>query len=111
MWQYSRLSILGFGVTAFVTGLFTLARPEIITSRLSISPDGLPSIRGNGLSALAMGLYYILAAYQNNQAFFKLSVPMRLLSTYVFWRQQWIVASAWEGCSATFTALTLYFGL
>lgn len=56
-----------------------------------------------------MGLYYTLAAYQNNTTFFKLTVPMRLLTTIVFWTQggPWRMPAAWEGLGAISTGLAL----
>lgn len=110
MWQYSRITILAFGITAFLSGVLTLLIPETATSQLQIPLDCVPPLRGNGLSAIAMGIYYTLAALQNNRAFFKLTIPMRLLTTFIFWRQGWTLPSIWEGASAFLTALTLWCG-
>ena len=81
-------------------------------------------MNGNSLAAIAMGIYYTLAAYQENDVFFALTVPMRLLSTAVFWSQSrglsagqsesesagaqaWMLAAAWEGGGAVLTAAAL----
>jgi hypothetical protein len=54
-----------------------------------------------------MGLYYNLAAYQENRSFFMMTVSMRLLTTAVFIRQGWTPAALWEGGGAVLTALAL----
>jgi uncharacterized membrane protein len=61
------------------------------------------------LASIAMGVYYNLAAYQNNRAFYALSVPMRTLTAIMFWGQGrvWNMASIWEGGSAALTGLAL----
>jgi len=110
MWRYSRLSILIFGISAFGSGVFTLVSPESMIDSLDLSITSIPSLNANGLAATAMGVYYTLAAYQNNIAFFKLSVPMRLLTTVVFLRQNWVAPAVWEGGFAIFTALALLLG-
>ncbi|KAK0717806.1 hypothetical protein B0T26DRAFT_710896 [Lasiosphaeria miniovina] len=50
-----------------------------------------------------MGIYYTLGACQNNRAFFLATVPMRLLTTAVFWGQNWRAAALWEGIGALLT--------
>jgi len=111
MWKIAHLSVLGFGISAFVTGIFILANPETTIALLNLHLGSVPSIRGNGLAASAMGVYYTLAAYQNNKTFFKLSAFMRIVSAYVFWKQNWIVPALWEGSFAAATALSLFFDL
>jgi hypothetical protein len=52
-----------------------------------------------------MGLYYLLAAYQENSIFFIATVPMRLVTTAVFASLSgpWRVPAAWEGLGAFVT--------
>jgi len=57
-----------------------------------------------------MGIYYTLAAYQENQTFFIATVPMRSLTALVFWRQAWIAPAVWEGGGAVLTAVALGLG-
>jgi hypothetical protein len=59
-----------------------------------------------------MGIYYTLAAVQENRAFFKLTVPMRMLTASVFWAQDggWRMAGLWEGVGAVATGAALYMG-
>ena len=58
---------------------------------------------------MAMGVYYNLAAYQENRVFYLLGVPMRLLTASVFWGHGgvWKTASLWEGGSAVVTGIAL----
>lgn len=107
--SYSSTTILGFGATCFITGGYTLLFPSAVSSALSLPPSALPAVRGNGLAAIAMGIYYTLASVQENRLFFAATVPMRLLTATVFWFQggRWKTASLWEGIGAALTASTL----
>lgn len=107
MFSYTAFTVLGFGITSFFTGVYTLLFPSAISSTLSLPESAVPSVRGNGLAAIAMGIYYTLASVQENRTFFKATVPMRLLTTTVFWMQGWKAASLWEGIGAGLTGLTL----
>ncbi|CAN8096210.1 unnamed protein product [Discula destructiva] len=64
-------------------------------------------MKANSLAAIAMGIYYPLAAFQENQAFFIATVPMRSLSATVFWLPDWRAAAIWEGAGAALTGLAL----
>lgn len=88
-------TILLFGATAFGAGV------------CSITLDSSPEMKANSLAAIAMGIYYPLAAYQENYAFFIATVPMRSLSAAVFWQQGWVEAAIWEGAGAALTGLAL----
>ncbi|KAM7192188.1 hypothetical protein V8F33_008462, partial [Rhypophila sp. PSN 637] len=72
---------------------------------LDLPPTAIPASHGLSLAALAMGIYYSLAAYQENRSFFVLTVPMRLLTATVFWGQgdAWRLPAVWEGGGALFT--------
>ena len=94
----SALTIYLFGATAFGAGVHTL---------LFSSSPATPEMKANSLAAIAMGIYYPLAAYQENRAFFIATVPMRSLSATVFWQQGWVEAAVWEGVGATLTGLAL----
>jgi hypothetical protein len=103
------VTIYIFGLSALLAGSYTLLfTAETLTSfDLPQSAEGV--MTGNGCAAFAMGLYYILAAWQNNRAFFKLSVPIRCLTTAVWWRVggPWKQAAVWEGTGAALTAVAL----
>lgn len=107
--SYSTLSILLFGITSFVTGVYTLVSPPAILTALTLPASALPATRGNGLAAIAMGIYYTLAAVQGNRAFYAATVPMRLLTATVFWAQGggWRAASLWEGSGAVLTGVVM----
>lgn len=103
----ARITIAAFGFSSFAAGIFTLCDPSPSLKILDLPPAALPAARGNALAAIAMGIYYTLAAYQDNVTFFKWTVPMRLLTTTVFWAQGWYTASLWEGAGALSTTLGL----
>jgi hypothetical protein len=105
----SALTIYLFGFTALAAGLNSLLSsfltPESGLASFSLPASALPAMQGNALAAIAIGLYYSLAAYQENRAFFIATVPMRLLSAIVFGRYQgvWKIASLWEVFGAILT--------
>ncbi|KAI8945013.1 hypothetical protein F4801DRAFT_152483 [Xylaria longipes] len=101
------LTIYLFGVTAFLAGVSSLIDPSSSASQLNFPLACTPVARGNGLAAIAMGLYYTLAAYQENTTFFVATVPMRLLTTAVFFAQGWSVPAVWEGAGALITGISL----
>ncbi|KAE9367619.1 hypothetical protein N431DRAFT_349587 [Stipitochalara longipes BDJ] len=102
-------TIYVFGATAFVAGWWQLISPESAVQSLGLSVECVLAANGNSLAAIAMGIYYSLAAYQENRTFFKLTVPMRMLTATVFWGQggTWKVAGLWEGLGAGLTGLAL----
>ncbi|KAF7365097.1 putative mfs multidrug protein [Mycena venus] len=104
------LTIYLFGVTAFFIGVNDLLDTQSVLERLAFPTDCLPAAAGNSLAAIAMGIYYTLAAYQENQKFFIATVPMRCLTALVFWRQAWTAPAVWEGGGAILTAVALGLG-
>ncbi|KAI0099027.1 hypothetical protein GGR51DRAFT_536540 [Nemania sp. FL0031] len=101
------LTIYAFGVTALLAGISSLIDPSSTGSQLNFPLTCTPVARGNALAAIAMGLYYCLAAYQENTMFFAATVPMRLLTTTVFLAQGWTVPAVWEGAGAVATGAAL----
>ncbi|KAI0184379.1 hypothetical protein EV127DRAFT_444409 [Xylaria flabelliformis] len=101
------LTIYIFGSTAFLAGVSSLIDPSSSASQLNFPLACTPVARGNALAAIAMGLYYTLAAYQENSTFFAATVPMRLLTTAVFFSQGWSVPAIWEGAGAVITGIAL----
>ncbi|KAG5982538.1 hypothetical protein E4U55_001758 [Claviceps digitariae] len=95
------LTIYTFGLTCLLAGTYNLWQSLQHASACQIADTG------NALAAIAMGLYYPLAAYQANRLFFKATVPMRILTTVVFWRLGQHSVAMWEGCGALATALAL----
>lgn len=104
----SALASYLFGLTALPMGVLTLFSPAHTLRTLGLPATALPAVRGNALAAIGMGIYYTLAAWQRNRLFFALSVPMRLLSTAVFWAQGWKAAAVWEGAGAVLTVGALW---
>ena len=96
-----------------IAGLTNLAKPEDALAALDLPETARSASNGMALAAVAMGLYYPLAAWQENTAFFALTVPMRLLTATVFWLQggPWRVPAAWEGSAALLTGLALAWDL
>ncbi|KAI0204866.1 hypothetical protein F4808DRAFT_474172 [Astrocystis sublimbata] len=101
------LTIYVFGVTAFLAGVSSLIDPSSSAAQLNFPLVCTPVARGNALAAIAMGLYYTLAAYQENTMFFAATVPMRLLTTTVFFAQDWTLPAIWEGAGAVLTGIAL----
>ena len=101
-----------FGISAFAAGCYNLYYTEQAMSSFDISSACLTPMQGNALAAMAMGIYYSLAAWQENRTFFMLTVPMRFFTAYVFWDAggQWRVAGIWEGLGAALTAGALLIG-
>jgi len=89
-----------------VRGLLDL--PSFL-EQLSVPLDCMPLSAGTSLAATAMGIYYTLAAYQENRMFFVLTVPMRSLTAAVFWSygSAWRPGAIWEGGGAMLTAVAL----
>ncbi|KAI1754073.1 hypothetical protein F4782DRAFT_61369 [Xylaria castorea] len=104
------LTIYLFGATALLAGVSSLIDSSSSTSQLDFPLACTPVARGNALAAIAMGLYYTLAAYQENSTFFVATVPMRLLTTAVFFSQGWSVPAIWEGAGAVITGFALLIG-
>ncbi|KAM7203622.1 hypothetical protein V8F20_003917 [Naviculisporaceae sp. PSN 640] len=103
------LSIYLFGATALVAGINNLLSPQTALAALDLPPTALYASNGMSLAAIAMGIYYPLAAYQENRTFFFLTIPMRSLTATVFWFQGgvWRLPSIWEGGGALLTAAAL----
>ncbi|TVY89783.1 hypothetical protein LAWI1_G003748 [Lachnellula willkommii] len=107
-----------FGLTAFIAGITHLLSPTSATTSLGLPNSCISATNGNSLAAIAMGIYYTLAAWQENRTFFKLTVPMRCLTALVFWGQdggtggqwRWRLAGVWEGGGALVTGCALLLG-
>lgn len=107
--EVAHLTIYAFGVSSFLIGAHNLLNPQTALAALDLPAAALPASQGNSLAALAMGMYYCLAARRRDRSFFALTVPMRLLTASVFWKYgaNWTKAALWEGGGAILTALAL----
>ena len=105
----SALTIYLFGGTCLLAGVYSLYSPTSGLAAQSLPASALPAYYGNALAAIAIGIYYALAAYQRNRAFFALTVPMRGLTATVFWSQGgfWKQAAIWEASGALLTGSAL----
>lgn len=102
----SALTVALFGISSLLAGLTTLVSPTTLLATVGLPSEAQPAILSMGLAATAMGIYYLLAAYQDNRAFYVATVPMRLLTTGFFWAQggRWREFALWEGLGAVLTA-------
>ena len=102
-------TVYAFGTTALVAGINNLLSPQSTLQSFQLPLAALPAVNGNSLAAIAVGSLYILSAYQENRAFFLMSIPTRTLTGTVFWYAGglWRVAGVWEGGGALITALAL----
>ncbi|MFH9011769.1 hypothetical protein ACH4C6_10360 [Streptomyces sp. NPDC017943] len=112
-----------FGVLAAALGAVGLVAPDVQLALL-----GLPSPRdraagdltpafltASSMAALNMGVYYVLAALADWRAFFRWTVPFRLLTCAVFAVAAltgrapgaFIGVGLWEGAGALATAVAL----
>jgi hypothetical protein len=116
-----------FGVLAFLLGLLGLLRPEVVLSLLGFTVlDRTARAAGDytlvfviaaSMASFNIGVYYVLAAFNDMKQFFLWTVPFRLVTFTVFTitalthlaPTRFIVVGAWEGLGALATGLALYF--
>lgn len=105
-------TIYAFGIPTLFLGLFSLYDPAPSLERLNLPPGAAPSIQASSLGAVAVGVFYCLAAYQENRAFFKWSLLTRTLTTVWALRMGggWTGLGVFEGLGAVGTAAALRFG-
>ncbi|GHE46718.1 hypothetical protein GCM10018771_29620 [Streptomyces cellulosae] len=113
-----------FGVLAAALGAVGLLSPDAQLSLLGLTA---PGERGSGdhtsafvtassMAALNMGVYYVLAALADWRAFFRWTVPFRLLTCTVFTvavvtgraPEAFLGVAAWEGLGALATGTALW---
>ncbi|MFC5673254.1 hypothetical protein [Streptomyces incanus] len=112
-----------FGALAAALGAVGLIAPA---AQLSLLGLAVPDVRGSGdltpafvtassMAALNMGVYYVLAALADWRAFFRWTVPFRLLTCTVFTvavisgraPEAFIGIAVWEGLGAVATGAAL----
>jgi hypothetical protein len=132
MYQYRIRSASGwtmfvFGVLAFFLGLLGLLRPELVLSLLGFTvldraaraagDYTLVFVIASSMASFNIGVYYMLAAFNDMKQFFLWTVPFRLVTFTVFTitalthlaPTRFILVGAWEGLGAVATGLALYF--
>lgn len=102
------LTIYAFGISALNHGVGNLLSPRKALATKQLPDSALPALNGFSVAIIGIGIYYCLAAYQENRTFFALTLA-RLVSARIFWAQgpAWRVIATWEGISALLTALAL----
>ncbi|MFI6939126.1 hypothetical protein ACIBI4_07635 [Streptomyces sp. NPDC050418] len=114
-----------FGVLAAGMGIVGLIAPDVLIKVMGFAaepdggrPDGdhtLTFLTASSMAALNMGVYYVLAAGADWTAFFRWTVPFRLLTFTVFTvavlvdraPAGFIGVGLWEGVGAVATAVAL----
>ncbi|KAI6754576.1 hypothetical protein HG530_012328 [Fusarium avenaceum] len=102
------ITIFIFGLSAFNHGVSNLILPRKALAAKQLHESALPALNGFSVAIIGIGIYYMLAAYQENRAFFALTLA-RFISASIFWFQgpAWRVIATWEAMSAVMTAVAL----
>lgn len=87
-------SMFIFGALAFLLGLIGLIRPEILLSLLGFevveraqraaSDYTIVFMTASSMASFNMGIYYVLAALNDVKAFYRWTVPFRVITFIVF---------------------------
>ncbi len=87
-------TIFIFGVLAFLLGLVGLIRPEILLSLLGFEPVDralrassdytIVFMTASSMASFNMGIYYVLASLNDVKAFYRWTVPFRVVTFTVF---------------------------
>jgi hypothetical protein len=95
-----------FSTIAFISGIAGLLNPSFNLEQLDLPAAAAPAIQASSLGAVAIGIFYILAAFQENRAFFKLTLLTRTLTAIWAMRVggRWTVLGMVEGLGALVTA-------
>lgn len=117
-----------FGVLALLLGFVGLIRPEVLLSILGFNLlDRSARVAGDytlvfmiaaSMASFNIGAYYILAALNDMQQFYKWTVPFRCLTPTVFTIAvlsglapvRFLGVAAWELAGAISTGLALWYG-
>ncbi|WP_431948659.1 hypothetical protein [Actinacidiphila sp. bgisy167] len=113
-----------FGLLAAALGIVGIVSPAVQLSLLGFQqPDQraagdytLVFLTASSMAALNMGVYYVLAALADWRAFFRWTVPFRLLTCTVFTGavvfgrapSGFLGVGAWEGVGALVTGAALW---
>jgi hypothetical protein len=118
-------TIFIFGVLAFLLGLTGLIRPEILLSILGFevveraqratSDYTIVFMTASSMASFNMGVYYVLAAFNDVKAFYRWTVPFRVITFLVFTTiviagiapKPFFGVGAWELAGALATGIAL----
>jgi hypothetical protein len=114
-----------FGLLAAAVGIVGLVSPAVQLSLLGFEPPGprasgdytLVFLTASSTAALNMGVYYVLAALADWRAFFRWTVPFRLLTFTTFTvavligraPSGFLGVGVWEGVGAVVTGTALWY--
>lgn len=119
-------TIFIFGLLAFLFGLISLIRPELLLSILGFTvlertsraagDYTLVFIIASAMASFNVGVYYILASLNDLKQFYKWTVPFRCVTFVVFTTAvltglapaRFFGVGAWELTGAVATALALW---
>ena len=119
-------TIFIFGLLAFLFGLFSLIRPELLLSALGFTVlDRASRAAGDytlvfaiasAMASFNVGVYYILASLNDLRQFYKWTIPFRCLTFVVFTTAvltglapgRFFGVGAWELTGALATGLALW---
>lgn len=123
----SDLTIFVFGLLAILAGLIGLTSPETMLSLMNFivlqrskREDGdytIAFLTSSSMASLNMGIYYLLAAWNQWTKFYQFTVVFRLLTVVVFALAIWnahapigfIGVIIWELLGALITGAALWF--
>ena len=77
-------SVYYFGFYLYIMGITLIAIPNFFLKTLQLPETNEVWIRIVGVLALCLGYYYHRTGVQNNTAFFKLTIPTRILAFLSF---------------------------
>lgn len=117
-------TMAAFGVLAAVMGAVGLMAPDSLLTLMGFEPlagsrapgdHTLVFVTASSMAALNMGVYYVLAALSDWKAFYRWTVPFRLLTCAVFTLAVisgrapagFLGVGVWEGVGAVATGLAL----
>lgn len=117
----SALTMLVFGVLVTAMGMTGLVTPHILLDILGLPAAGSSAyvtqvfVMATSQASIAMGLYYILSATNNNRIFFQWSVPLRIINFIVFSSMiplgiapvKWLMVAALELAGALATGIAM----
>ncbi len=119
--------MLIFGVLAFFLGLLSLINPnntliqlgfEVVEKSQRVSHDyTLVFITASSMASFNIGVYYVLAAFNNMKQFYGWTVPFRMVTFTVFTISvltglapvRFMTVAIWELTGAVLTGLALWY--
>jgi len=106
------ISLYAFGISTIVFNLPYMFFPNQCARDFLLPPTAAASLKISSLEAVGEAVFYCLAAYQENRAFFKLSVLIRALTAS--WRLSYgtslFLMEIWNLVNTGWTAIALIIG-